>query len=135
MSALPLLPTLPRPAQVCRALLAAIAAAEGRRRSRKRDQTPDAIGLGVKRRLLEQVVDADPDADDFEAWLMQHSQAEDDPNAQGALAAMARAVLDEWRMAITMADFATWLDCGAPSEDAAALETPATDRSNIHPGL
>ncbi len=125
---------LPRPAQVCRALLAAIEASDGRRRSRKRDQTPDAIGLGVKRRLLERAVDADPDADGFEAWLMHYySQAEDDPNAQGALSAMARAVLDEWRMAITMADFATWLDCGAPSEDAAAPHTQAGLGSNLYP--
>ena len=38
-----------RPAEVCAALLAALEAAEGRRRSRKRDQTPDAIGLAIKR--------------------------------------------------------------------------------------
>ena len=36
-----------RPRQVCAALLSALQAAEGRRRSRKRDQTPDAIGLSI----------------------------------------------------------------------------------------
>ncbi len=55
-----------RPADVCRALLAALEAAEGRRRKRKRDQTPDAIGLGVKRELLQLVVEHDPPADAFE---------------------------------------------------------------------
>ena len=44
-----------RPADVCRALLAALEASEGRRRKRKRDQTPDAFGLAVKRDLLQRV--------------------------------------------------------------------------------
>jgi hypothetical protein len=53
--------TLPlRPAEVCRALLAALDASEGRRRRRKRDTTPDAIGLAIKRCLLEQAVREDP---------------------------------------------------------------------------
>jgi len=34
-----------RPAVVCGQLLAALAASDGRRRRRKRDTTPDAIGL------------------------------------------------------------------------------------------
>jgi len=125
---------LPRPAQVCRALLAAMAAADGRRRSRKRDQTPDAIGLDVKRRLLERVVDADPDAADFEAWLMHCSLDGGEHLAQGATWAMGRAVLDEWRMAITMADFASWLECGAPSEDARAPDAWAEQRRTATPG-
>ena len=49
-----------RPADVCRALLAALEASEGRRRKRKRDQTADAIGLAVKRDLLQRVVEDDP---------------------------------------------------------------------------
>ena len=59
-----------RPAEVCAALLAALEAAEGRRRSRKRDQTPDAIGLAIKRELLERVVQEDPDPEAFEEWLL-----------------------------------------------------------------
>src|SRR5688500_4913591 len=50
-----------RPAQVCRGLLAALDASDGRRRARKRDQTPDAIGLAAKRELLERAVRDDPD--------------------------------------------------------------------------
>ena len=46
-----------RPAEVCKALLAALDASEGQRKRRKRDQTPDAIGLAVKRGLLERNLD------------------------------------------------------------------------------
>jgi hypothetical protein len=116
-----------RPADVCRALLAALDAADGRRKSRKRDQTPDAIGLAVKRQILECVVQENPDADNFEAWLMNYSQRS---HASGAVAAMARAVLDEWCLAHAMGDFKNWLDRGAPSEDAAAVSpTRADDES------
>ena len=38
-----------RPAEVCSQLLRALDASEGRRRRRKRDTTPDAIGLELKR--------------------------------------------------------------------------------------
>ena len=63
-----------RPAQVCQALLAALAASEGQRKRRKRDQTPDAIGLAVKRQLLERAVEDDPEPEVFEAWLLNYSQ-------------------------------------------------------------
>lgn len=107
-----------RPADVCRALLAALDAADGRRKSRKRDQTPDAIGLALKRQILERVVEENPDAQRFEAWLLDYSQSSP---SSGAVAAMARAVLDEWRLAHAMGDFKAWLDRGAPSDDAAAV--------------
>jgi len=107
-----------RPADVCRALLAALDAADGRRKSRKRDQTPDAIGLALKRQILERAVEENPDEQNFEAWLLDYSQTR---QSSGAVAAMARAVLDEWRLAQTMGDFKAWLDRGAPSDDAAAV--------------
>jgi hypothetical protein len=99
------------PREFCRALLAALEASEGRRRSRKRDQTPDAIGLAMKRQLLEQALRDDPAADAFEAWLLQWIG---NP--------MAPAVLDEWRFAQAMPSFAEWLERGAPSEDAGSVE-------------
>ncbi|HYC43928.1 MAG TPA: hypothetical protein VED01_00455 [Burkholderiales bacterium] len=111
---------LERPAQVCGALIAALDAAEGRRKMRKRDQTPDAVGLGIKRELLERAVVDDPDPDAFEAWLLQYSQARAREPAGGAVAAMARAVFEEWRLAHTMRDFAAWLEHGAPSDDSLA---------------
>lgn len=112
-----------RPAQVCRALLAALEAADGRRKSRKRDQTPDAIGLNAKRALLQCAVREDPEPDGFEAWLLRYVETHDAAvQARGTAMATARAVFEEWRLAHTLREFATWLDLGAPSEDA---EIPA----------
>ncbi len=111
-----------RPADVCRALLAALDAAEGRRRKRKRDQTPDAIGLTVKRELLEHVVRENPDPEMFESWLLNYSQSKD---RSGSVAAMARSVLDEWRLAHSMGEFRVWLEQGAPSDDAKDENPPA----------
>jgi hypothetical protein len=106
-----------RPADVCRALLAALEAAEGRRRTRKRDQTPDAFGLGVKRDLLQQAVAADPDPDAFEAWLLEYPITRASRELAGPALAMARAVFEEWRLAHSLAEFRTWLERGAPSDD------------------
>jgi len=107
-----------RPAEVCRALLAALEAAEGRRRRRKRDTTPDAIGLTIKRRLLEQAVRQDPEAEIFEQWLMQITPSPELPASSGAIAAMARGIFEEWRMAHVLGTFRDWLERGAPSDDA-----------------
>src|SRR5438552_7523068 len=84
-----------RPAEVCKALLTALEASEGRRRKRKRDQTPDTIGLSIKRSLLERAVQDDPDADGFEEWLLLYPLNCDTPQWAGAASAMARAVLEE----------------------------------------
>ena len=110
------LPTLLRPARVCGQLLAALDASEGRRRRRKRNTTPDAIGMAIKRRLLEETVRDDPDPGDFEGWLLQHS--EDGPStASGPARAMALDVLADWRLAERSDGFRSWLEQGAPSED------------------
>jgi hypothetical protein len=107
-----------RPADVCRALLAALEAAEGRRRKRKRDQTPDAIGLSIKRSLLARAVQDDPSPEAFEEWLLNYPVKCDTPEWSGAVSAMARAVLEEWRLAHSLTEFRTWLEQGAPSDDA-----------------
>lgn len=107
-----------RPADVCRALLAALEAAEGRRRQRKRDQTADAIGLGVKRDLLQRAVRDDPQPDAFEAWLLEYPMTCTSPELAGPAFAMARAVFDEWRLANSLGAFRRWLERGAPSDDA-----------------
>lgn len=109
-----------RPAAICTALLAALDAADGRRKKRKRDQTPDTIGLAIKREILECVVQEDPAPDEFEEWLLNYCQRTG--NSSGAVSAMARAVLDEWRLAHSMGAFKDWLDRGAPSDDASEKE-------------
>jgi hypothetical protein len=113
-----------RPATVCRALLSALEASEGRRRKRKRDQTPDAIGLALKRELLEQAVQADPEAEAFEEWLLNYASAR---QLEGGVSAMARSLYEEWRLAHSMNEFRTWLDRGAPSDD--AEKGPPEDRT------
>ena len=107
-----------RPAHVCRALLAALEAAEGRRRKRKRDQTPDAFGLSIKRELLRKAVEQDPAPEAFEGWLLSYPLTCGAPELVGPALAMARAVFEEWRLAHSMGAFRRWLEEGAPSEDA-----------------
>ncbi|MGH7278185.1 MAG: hypothetical protein ACREJG_05805 [Candidatus Rokuibacteriota bacterium] len=108
---------LPRPADVCRELLAALEASEGRRRRRKRDTRPDAIGLEIKRDLLEAAVKDDPDPADFEGWLLERSLAAGAAGV-GAVRAMATEILLEWRLVEASPQFRAWLDRGAPSDDA-----------------
>jgi len=114
-----------RPADVCRGLLAALEAAEGRRRRRKRDTRPDAIGLGIKRDLLAQAVRDDPSPGDFEGWLLEQCLAADGTASVGAVRAMATDILAEWQLASVSPEFRDWLDAGAPSED---REPPPIER-------
>jgi hypothetical protein len=107
-----------RPADVCRALLAALDASEGRRRNRKRDQTPDAFGLSVKRDLLQQAIEHDPQPEAFEEWLLKYPLTCKAPQLAGPAFAMARAVFEEWRLAHSLGEFRIWLEQGAPSDDA-----------------
>lgn len=105
-----------RPAGVCRALLAALDASEGRRGRRKRDTTPDAIGMSLKRQLLEQAILSDPEPDSFEGWLLERCLCGGTAST-GAMRAMAREVLTEWRLTAASVPFRDWLTAGAPSED------------------
>lgn len=107
-----------RPADICRALLAALDASEGRRQKRKRDQTPDAFGLAVKRHLLQRVVEDDPRPEAFEEWLLNYPMQQNSPELAGPALAMARAVFEEWRLAHSLREFRHWLEDGAPSADA-----------------
>ena len=109
--------TPPRPAVICRALLAALDASEGRRRRRKRDTTPDAIGMSLKRQLLAEAAENDPDPEAFDTWLLGRCLTRAEAVSMGAMRAMARDVLEEWRFAAASADFQRWLEAGAPSED------------------
>ncbi len=110
----------PEPATVCAALLAALAASDGRRKKRKRDTTADAIGMSIKRELLDRAVRERPSGDDFEGWLVAQclQLAESGVAPTGASRAMASDLLAEWRMAATSPSFREWLEKGAPSADA-----------------
>jgi hypothetical protein len=116
-----------RPAHLCAELLRALEASEGRRRRRKRDTTPDAIGLGIKRALLEAAVAEDPAPEDFERWLFARCLAADGSVSVGAVRMMAVDVLAEWRLAEQSTDFRAWLARGAPSDDARPDGEPAPD--------
>lgn len=110
------LDNLHRPATVCRELLHALEASEGRRKRRKRNTTPDAIGLEVKRDLLVRAVEANPDAADFEAWLLE--QCTSSGAGEGGVRAMALSIYEEWRLSHHADAFRNWLAAGAPSDDA-----------------
>ena len=107
-----------RPAIVCSQLLAALDASEGRRRKRKRDTTPDSIGMALKRAILEETVRQDPDPDGYEEWLVEYCLRRG--GASGPLRAMALDVLSEWKLARDSVVFRRWLEHGAPSDDASA---------------
>jgi hypothetical protein len=110
--------TLARPAAVCAALLAALDASEGRSRRRKRDQTPDRIGLAIKRDLLARAVRDDPEPATFEGWLLERCLAAEGGPSVGAVRAIVLDVLQEWQLAGASRPFEQWLEGGAPSDDA-----------------
>jgi hypothetical protein len=114
-----------RPRVVCAGLLAALDASEGRRRRRQRDTTADAIGLGLKRELLEAALAADPAPEAFEGWLLERCLEASDHTAVGAARAMALEILAEWRLAEASPEFVIWLERGAPSDD---RDTAGRDR-------
>jgi hypothetical protein len=104
-----------RPGAFCDFLLQALEAAEGQTRRRKRDQSPDKLGLSIKRDLLERAAAADPESAAFEGWLMEQILLA--PGA-GPARAMCEQIFLEYQMAALQPDFAAWLAAGAPSDDA-----------------
>lgn len=113
-----------RPAHFCRELLNALEASDGRRRRRKRDTTPDALGIEIKRELLEAVAAEDPEPDAFEGWLLARCLAAADGPSVGAVRAMALDIFADWRLGQALPAFQAWLDAGAPSEDASPPPEP-----------
>lgn len=107
-----------RPADICSRLLAALDASEGRRRKRKRNTTPDSIGMAMKRTLLEETVRQDPDPELYEQWLLGCCLTAG--VVSGPMRAMALEVFYEWQLAQTSAVFRSWLEQAAPSDDAAS---------------
>jgi hypothetical protein len=106
-----------RPAAVCGELLRALEAADGRRKRRQRDTTPDSLGLALKRELLDAVVRADPEPETFETWLLERCWELGSTVSVGAARAMALDIANEWRLAAQSPAFRDWLARGAPSDD------------------
>jgi hypothetical protein len=104
-----------RPADFARGQLRALEASRGRSKRRKRDQTPDRIGMDLKRELLQRAVEDDPAPEDLESWLLQQALA---APASGPVRAMSMEILTEYRMAQLDPEYGAWLRSGAPSADA-----------------
>lgn len=107
--------TPPRPSEFSRQLLQALEASEGRRKRRKRDTTPDAIGLNIKRDVLRRTIEEDPEPEDYEGWLLQQVLA---APASGPVRALCVEILTEYNVARLDSNFSGWLAEGAPSADA-----------------
>lgn len=103
------------PAELCRGLLGALGASEGRRKRRARDTTADSIGLAIQRELLEDAIRDDPAPDKFEAWLMTRCEAQG--VGDGAVRAMALSIWDQWQLAQRAPDVQAWILAGARSDD------------------
>jgi len=103
------------PAELCRGLLGALDASEGRRKRRVRNTNADSIGLAIQRDILEAVVRDAPAPDEFEAWLMARCEAEG--VADGAQRAMALFVWDQWQLALQAPDVQAWILAGGQSDD------------------
>lgn len=119
-----------QPAQFCGYLLQAIEASEGRRKRRRRDTTPDALGLQLKRDLLGLAIEQQPAPEDFEGWLLRQVLA---APASGPVQALCTEILAEYRIAADDEGFALWLAAGAPSADAEsgeARDTPGSSPAN-----
>jgi hypothetical protein len=115
-----------RPAHFCQELVDALEASDGRRRRRKRDTTPDAIGLEIKRELLQAAIAADPEPEAFEEWLLARCLAAVGGPSVGAVRAVALEIFADWRLGQAIPAFQAWLDRGAPSEDAVKPAPPNT---------
>lgn len=103
------------PVELCRGLLGALDASEGRRRRRARNTTADSIGMEIQRALLEGVVREAPDATDFERWLLERCMAEGE--SDGATRAMALFIWQQWLLAFEAEGYRDWIIRGAPSDD------------------
>ena len=103
-----------RPAQVCEWLLTSVEVAEGRRKRRPRNTTPDNIGLNLKLEVLQACIAADPEPDQFEGWLADAAVRSD--QASGPLRAVCADVLFEWQTVLTNPDYRDWLLAGPEAD-------------------
>jgi hypothetical protein len=84
-----------------------LASGDAAPRQRARDQQADCAGLGLKRRVLTELITRDPDPADMEAMLMDIVDEIGEPT--GPTRSVALLVLDEWRMAAATPGWLTHL--------------------------
>ncbi|MBV9119103.1 MAG: type III secretion fhipep protein [Chloroflexi bacterium] len=96
-----------RPALVCELLLSSIAVADGRRKRRARNTTPDNVGLDLKLTILQDCITADPDPEDLERWLLERSLRPG--QASGPVRAVCADVVFEWQLALGDPYYRDWL--------------------------
>jgi len=72
--------------------------------------------MSLKRSLMEETVRHDPDPEEYEGWLLERCVTS--PEAMGSVRAMALELLSDWRLAQSSQLFRSWLEHGAPSDDA-----------------
>src|SRR3989442_10782613 len=60
------------------------------------------------------LIEDDPDPEGFEAWLLERCLSRAETDSMGAMRAMARDVLAEWRFALGAPAFPGWAGAGAP---------------------
>ncbi len=72
-----------------------------------RDLEPDLLGLGLKQRVLDAVIAADPPAEEFERALLESAAALGLP--AGSARGVCSDILMEWRMAQASPNFVPWL--------------------------
>jgi hypothetical protein len=92
-----------------------LASRDLRPRKRARDQRADAAGLELKRRILEQVANLDPEPDGLSAALLQIIENVGPP--LGPTRAVAAAIHEEWRAACSSPDWVAQLLKEAVSDD------------------
>ncbi|MCW5851859.1 MAG: type III secretion fhipep protein [Anaerolineae bacterium] len=118
------------PAEFSRQALLALDASEGRSKRRKRDQTPDRLGMDLKRELLQRVAEEAPAPDEFEGWLLQQVIL---APASGPVRAMGADILNEYRLSCFDPSFEAWLAEGAPSADALAATSEGGEEACAFP--
>ncbi len=98
-------------------------------RQRARDQQADRAGLDLMRRVLEAIVVLDPEPEEMEAALL--AIVEDMGPPTGPTRAIARSVLEDWRVAVLTPDWVAHLvgACGVVLEPA----TPQAARQDGKP--
>jgi len=112
----PIDPSAVRPAGVCEWLLTSIDVAEGRRRRRARNTSPDNIGLNLKLQVLRDCIADDPEPSELEAWLTARTLRPGE--AGGPLRAVCSDILFEWSTALQDPYYRDWLLAGTGDDDA-----------------